>query len=112
MAQRILVLGGDGDQLADLGRPFSTDAVKNLIDKARDGNAAESLEIQYASLSLSAPDKGLFKYQMEGYETAWTERPGTIRSARYPKLPHGHYKFRVKAYNEDKPLHVEEQIAL
>jgi signal transduction histidine kinase/ligand-binding sensor domain-containing protein len=62
---------------------------------------AESLEIQYASLNLSAPDKGIFKYQMEGYETAWTERPGTMRTARYPRLPHGHYRFRVKAYNED-----------
>ncbi|HWW01921.1 MAG TPA: two-component regulator propeller domain-containing protein [Candidatus Acidoferrum sp.] len=61
----------------------------------------ESLEIVYASLNLSAPDKGFFKYIVEPYETTWTERPGSIRSARYPKLPHGHYRFHVQACNED-----------
>jgi ligand-binding sensor domain-containing protein/signal transduction histidine kinase len=61
----------------------------------------ESLEIVYASLNLSAPDKGYFRYVMEPYEKTWTERPGLIRSARYPKLPHGHYRFHVQACNED-----------
>ena len=61
----------------------------------------ESLEIVYASLNLSAPDKGSFKYIMEGYEKTWTERPGDIRSARYSRLPHGQYRFHVQACNED-----------
>ena len=61
----------------------------------------ESLEIIYTSLNLSAPDKGSFKYILEPYESTWTERPGIIRSARYSKLPHGHYSFHVRACNED-----------
>jgi len=61
----------------------------------------ESLEISYTSLNLSAPEKGFFKYIMEGHEKTWTERPGDVRYATYPKLPAGHYHFRVIACNED-----------
>jgi signal transduction histidine kinase len=61
----------------------------------------ESVEIHYTSLSLSVPDKGLFKYRLENYETTWTTRPGNVRSARYSKLPPGKYRFHVMACNED-----------
>lgn len=62
---------------------------------------SESIEISYSSLSLSAPEKGFFKYTMTPYEKTWTKRPGTVRSARYINLPHGHYTFQVQACNED-----------
>ena len=38
---------------------------------------------------------------MEGHETGWTEVGGNIRSVIYSKLPHGSYRFQVKARNED-----------
>ena len=61
----------------------------------------ESLEIRYASLNLAAPDKGRFRYRLEGYETTWKERPANVREALYTKLPPGDYQFRVIACNED-----------
>jgi ligand-binding sensor domain-containing protein/signal transduction histidine kinase len=61
----------------------------------------ETLEIHFTSLNLSAPDKGLFKYRLEGHETSWNDSPGSIRYARYSKLPHGNYRFQVLACNED-----------
>ena len=61
----------------------------------------EDLKIEYASLNLAAPEKGRFKYQLEGYQTGWTERPGNRREAVYSKLPPGQYQFQVKACNED-----------
>jgi signal transduction histidine kinase/ligand-binding sensor domain-containing protein len=61
----------------------------------------ESLEIHFASLNLSAPLQGNFKYRMQRHETKWTEKPGEVRFARYPRLPPGDYLFEVKAYNED-----------
>jgi ligand-binding sensor domain-containing protein/signal transduction histidine kinase len=60
----------------------------------------ESLEIRYASLNLAGPEKGRFKYRLEG-ETTWRERPGTVREALYTKLPPGDYRFQVTACNED-----------
>lgn len=61
----------------------------------------ESLEIHYTTLALSAPEEGRFKYRLQGHETTWTSRPGTVRYASYTKLPHGHYRFQVVACNED-----------
>jgi ligand-binding sensor domain-containing protein/signal transduction histidine kinase len=61
----------------------------------------ESLEIHFTSLNLSAPEKGLFRYRLEGFENAWKELPGSARFVRYPRLPHGDYTFRVTACNED-----------
>ena len=61
----------------------------------------EGLEIRFASLNLAAPDKGRFKYQLEGYENTPKERPGNDRKAFYGKLPPGQYHFKVTACNED-----------
>jgi len=61
----------------------------------------ESLEILFSSLTLSAPEKGSFKYLLEGHEKSWNEHAGSIRYANYTKLPPGHYTFRVQACNED-----------
>lgn len=61
----------------------------------------ESIEIHFASLNLSAPDKGLFKYRLEGHETRWTQTEAQRRFAWYSRLPHGHYRFQVQACNED-----------
>jgi ligand-binding sensor domain-containing protein/signal transduction histidine kinase len=61
----------------------------------------EGLEIRFAALNLAAPDKGRFRYQLEGYETTPKERPGTVREVLYGKLPQGEYHFKVTACNED-----------
>ena len=61
----------------------------------------EGLEIRFASLNLAAPDKGRFKYLLEGYEATPKERPGNVREASYSKLPPGQYRFQVTACNED-----------
>jgi signal transduction histidine kinase len=63
--------------------------------------AKESLEIHFTSINLPAPELGLFKYRMTGHEKEWSTSEPQQRYARYPKLPHGHYTFEVKACNED-----------
>lgn len=60
----------------------------------------EQLEIRYTALNFSAPDRVRFKYRLEGYETTWVEA-GPNRSARYSRLPPGHYRFQVLACNQD-----------
>ncbi len=62
----------------------------------------ERLEIHYASLNLSAPDRARFRYRLEGYEMDWTDvgNPGGARSP-IKLLPPGDYIFHVTASNED-----------
>ena len=58
------------------------------------------LEIQFTALSLTAPQKARFKYQLQGFEKGWNEA-GTRRSAEYSYVPPGHYQFHVIACNND-----------
>jgi signal transduction histidine kinase len=62
---------------------------------------AETLEIRFTALNLSAPDRSRFKYRLEGHEKKWTEWDSTTRVAHYSKLPQGDYTFQVTACNED-----------
>jgi ligand-binding sensor domain-containing protein/signal transduction histidine kinase len=61
----------------------------------------ESLEVDFAMLAFSAPAKGRFAFKLEGYENNWTEKPAEQGSVRYSNLPPDHYRFRVRACNED-----------
>jgi len=58
------------------------------------------LEIRYAGLSFTAPDRVRFRYRLEGFDTDWVNA-GTRRAAYYTKVPPGHYRFHVLACNND-----------
>jgi ligand-binding sensor domain-containing protein/signal transduction histidine kinase len=60
----------------------------------------EQLEIHYTALNFSAPQAVRFEYWLEGHEKGWID-VGNARVARYTHLPPGHYRFYVKARNED-----------
>ncbi|HXR10039.1 MAG TPA: triple tyrosine motif-containing protein, partial [Candidatus Acidoferrales bacterium] len=56
------------------------------------------LEIDYTALSLVAPEKMKFRYQLEGYDRDWQDA-GNRRQAFYTNLPPRNYRFRVRASN-------------
>jgi len=61
---------------------------------------AERLEFHFTSLNLAAPERALFRYQLEGHESSLSE-PGASREARFSNLPPGEFRFHVMAANED-----------
>jgi PAS domain S-box-containing protein len=58
------------------------------------------LEIRYNALSLIAPERLRFRYQLEGSDPRWVEALHE-RTAHYTHLSPGHYRFRVVACNND-----------
>ena len=58
------------------------------------------VQIDYTALSLIAPEKMQFRYQLEGRDDGWQDA-GTRRQAFYTDLPPGDYLFRVIASNND-----------
>ncbi len=56
------------------------------------------LSIDYTALSLVAPEKTHFKYQLEGQDPDWREVINN-RKAQYSNLASGNYRFRVIASN-------------
>ena len=59
-----------------------------------------NLEIGYTALSFIKPERTRFRYRLEGLDDDWTEADER-RSAYYPILPPGHYRFTVIAANSD-----------
>lgn len=60
----------------------------------------QDLQINYTALSLSIPERVLFRYKLENYDKDWQDA-GTRRQALYPRLPPGRYRFHVIACNND-----------
>jgi signal transduction histidine kinase/sugar lactone lactonase YvrE len=56
------------------------------------------LEIDYAALSLVAPEKNRFRVKLEGRDRDWQDA-GNRRQAFYGNLPPRNYRFRVMASN-------------
>jgi signal transduction histidine kinase/ligand-binding sensor domain-containing protein len=58
------------------------------------------VEIDYAGLSLSIPERVQFRYRLEGVDKDWQD-VGTRRQAYYNNMGPGAYRFRVIACNND-----------
>ncbi|MGC4081149.1 MAG: triple tyrosine motif-containing protein [Vicinamibacterales bacterium] len=58
------------------------------------------IEIDYATVMLSAAHKVRFRYRLENFEQEWTDA-GTRRQALFTNLPPGDYRFRVMAIATD-----------
>ncbi|TFW31433.1 sensor histidine kinase, partial [Duganella callida] len=60
----------------------------------------ERIDIQFAALSLTMPEKMQVLYQLEGVDRDW-QRAGLRRLVSYANLSPGQYRFRLKAANPD-----------
>jgi signal transduction histidine kinase len=60
----------------------------------------KSLQIEYAALSLSIPERVRFRYKLDGWDKEWHE-DGGHRDASFTNLGPGKYSFRVIACNND-----------
>jgi ligand-binding sensor domain-containing protein/signal transduction histidine kinase len=58
------------------------------------------LEFHYTALSLSAAEKNMFRYKLEGFDTEWND-VGPRRVAYYSNIDPGTYTFRVIGCNND-----------
>jgi two-component sensor histidine kinase len=54
------------------------------------------VEIRYAAIHLSAPERVRYSYRLEGLDSDWIFA-GSRRVATYNSLGHGHYWFRLRA---------------
>lgn len=71
--------------------------ISNPIQLTAEG---QEFIFRYTALSLTAPEKIVFKYKLEGLDDDWIDG-GNNREARYMHLPDGNYRFRVIAANSD-----------
>ena len=55
----------------------------------------KSLQISYTAMTLTAPDKIVFRHRLDGFDTDWVDA-GTRRQAYYTNLPPRDYRFHVE----------------
>ncbi len=73
------------------GRPFPPSASSLTLPPGK-GN----LEFRYAALRFAGLEKVRYAYRLEGFEQEWRDA-GTRRTAYYTNIPHGSYRFVVRA---------------
>jgi ligand-binding sensor domain-containing protein/signal transduction histidine kinase len=61
---------------------------------------SQRITFAYTAVTLSAPERVRFRYQLDGFDHGWGE-PTAAREAVYTNLPPGRYRFRVIATNPD-----------
>ncbi|MGA3259443.1 MAG: two-component regulator propeller domain-containing protein [Bryobacteraceae bacterium] len=74
----------------------------DLSRPARLAPGADRLEVRYTALHLSAPERVEYSYKLEGLERDWV-RAGSRRLINYNSLPHGTYRFVVRAQVPEAP---------
>ena len=104
----------DPSALAKRSSPVITHIQAAMADESTLG-AADELEgggllrvpasphrvvFNYVGLCLADPARVLFRYRLDGYDTAWSN-PTPSREAAYTNLGPGPYRFRVMARNMD-----------
>ena len=70
------------------------------LDEVRFGVGTKNVEFDYTAMSLSIPERVLFRYKLEGVDEGWQDA-STRRRASYNNLRPGQYRFRVIASNND-----------
>lgn len=68
-----------------------------------------TLAFEFAALDYSDPTNSSFRYQLENYDEGWV---GPIKEgrARYPNLPPGNYRLKIRVINSDGKLAPPENI--
>jgi ligand-binding sensor domain-containing protein/serine phosphatase RsbU (regulator of sigma subunit) len=77
-----------------------TDSASMLPKKIQLPFNKNHITFQYIGISLTAPEKVMYQYKLEGLDDDWTP-PTSKTEATYSSLPPGNYKFMLKAMNND-----------
>jgi signal transduction histidine kinase len=58
------------------------------------------IDVHFTALGLRTPERQRLEYRLDGVDSGWQASKGP-RVATYTQLRPGHYRFRVRAWNED-----------
>lgn len=72
----------------------------SIPDNIKLNNAQNKIQISFNAISTRNPEKVKMQYRLEGYDEKWSLLSGK-RFVVYEKLPPGHYRFHLKAFNAD-----------
>jgi ligand-binding sensor domain-containing protein/signal transduction histidine kinase len=74
------------------------DGVPEFAESLHLAPGRHRLEFGYTGINFDAPERVRFRYRLEGLDSDWVEA-GSTRSASFPYVPYGEYRFEVVAGN-------------
>ncbi|WP_374361457.1 diguanylate cyclase [Pseudoduganella danionis] len=60
-------------------------------------NAGDSLTVEFAALDFAAPERIIYRYRLDGFDTDWISTDALRRFASYTNLAPGQYSLQVQA---------------
>ena len=63
------------------------------------GPSQRAIQVTFALLDYSAPERTRYAYRLAGLEESWTDSPADVRMAHYTNVPPGNYMLQVRASN-------------
>jgi signal transduction histidine kinase/DNA-binding response OmpR family regulator/ligand-binding sensor domain-containing protein len=89
--------GGKGSRADNLELPHDVSVLDELVFDYKHN----IFSLEFAALELTAPEKNLYAYKLEGFNEEWVYTDAKNRVATYTNLDPGHYTFKVKASSRD-----------
>jgi signal transduction histidine kinase/CheY-like chemotaxis protein len=84
--------------------PGPDSPLKTSIHLAKDitlSHSQSSLSFKFAALNYRWSGKNQYAYKLEGFDNDWVTVDSSKRHATYTNLSPGHYRFRIRASNND-----------
>jgi signal transduction histidine kinase/streptogramin lyase len=97
--ENILVDGVSDAAFQDADQPAATNGASGsprMPEPVSITPGKHRVEFRYTSVDFDKADRLHFRYQLQGLDNDWVDA-GTRRTASYPYLPAGNYRFRVAA---------------
>ena len=73
----------------------------NTVKEITLNHTHQILSLEFSAMDLTAPEKNIYEYQLEGFDDKWITTHSKNRTATYTNLIPGQYKFKVRASNRD-----------
>ncbi len=71
---------------------------------------ANSVTVEFSALDYSAPERNRYAYQLDGYDTEWTNADANHRIASYTNLAPGDYRLRLRGSNRNGIWAMQERV--
>jgi len=83
-----------------MNEPYDSETIYNNLNEMILPQNRNFISFEFIGIDYYSPEKNQYAYQLEGVDTDWIYS-GSRNYVSYSNLPHGKYRFRVKAANND-----------
>ena len=97
----IRIAGLSWYEMDDDSRRRLSDVTPQFVKQLSLAHDQNNFSIEFSSMNLENPLNEKYSYRLEGYDKTWRIAARFAHRATYNNMPPGHYRFQVRAMNEN-----------